>query len=125
GRAGGRPLSTRQTIHLTLRSSQARGEWSFRRPQNFHKVRQIFRKFSSKYGVRVLGFANVGNHLHLQIRLTRLHLYSPFIRAVTSAVAMAVTGASRWKKAGDKPLRFWDYRPFTRVVESYRAYLNL
>jgi hypothetical protein len=21
--------------------------------------------------------------------------------------------------------RFWDYRPFTRVVESFRAYLNL
>ncbi len=39
---------------------------------------------------------------------------------------MAITGASRWsplkKKPGD---RFWDYRPFTRVVIGFKAFLTL
>lgn len=36
---------------------------------------------------------------------------------------MAVTGASRWKKI-DK-LKFWDRRPFTRIVIGRRAFLGL
>jgi hypothetical protein len=35
---------------------------------------------------------------------------------------MAVTGASRWNKL---ELKFWDRRPFTRVVKGFKAYLNL
>ena len=39
---------------------------------------------------------------------------------------MAVTGTSRWKKLKTEAKdRFWDRRPFTRVVQSYNAYLNL
>ncbi len=39
---------------------------------------------------------------------------------------MSVTKASRWKtlkKLGIK--KFWDYRPYTTVVKTYRKYLNL
>jgi len=70
--------------------------------------------------------ANVGNHLHLHIKLTHRLGYKPFIRAITSAIAMAVTGTSRWKplKKSNSD-RFWDYRPFTRVLQSFREYLNL
>jgi hypothetical protein len=35
---------------------------------------------------------------------------------------MAITGASRWKPLKTK---FWDYRPFTRVVRGLRALLGL
>lgn len=35
---------------------------------------------------------------------------------------MAVSGKSRWKKVDGK---FWDYRPFTRIVQSLKAFLNL
>lgn len=45
-----------------------------------------------------------------------------FIRAVSSAIVMAVTGASRLKKLTK---HFWDCRPFTRVVIGYRALLSL
>jgi REP element-mobilizing transposase RayT len=120
GRAHGRPLSTRDTMHLVLRSSRATGAQSFRR--HTARLDAILRKFSARYGVRVLSFANVGNHLHLQIKLSNRQLYKPFIRALTAAIAMAVTGASRWKKMDGK---FWDYRPFSRVVKSWRGFLAL
>ena len=125
GRAGPRPLATRDTMHLVLRASKAKGDWSFKKHDR--QIRAILEKFSRKYAVRILSLANVGNHLHFQIKLSNRHLWNPFIRAVTAAIAMSVTGVSRWSKRGsteDKE-KFWDYRPFTRVVQSWRGFLRL
>jgi REP element-mobilizing transposase RayT len=130
-------------MHLVLRSSRAKGDWSFWKPRNRKAINRIIDKFSRKYGVKVHSMANVGNHLHFQIKLSSRYGYKPFIRAVTGAISMAITGASRWNSVGAKPnlksekrirattkrsgpsLRFWDYRPFTRVVLGLRAYLKL
>jgi hypothetical protein len=136
GRASPRPLDTRNTMHLVLRSAKARGEWSFKKPKNEAMIRQITNRFSQKFGVKILSLANVGNHLHFQIKLSNRFTYRPFIRALTASIAMAVTGASRWSPLkekfiengevpSDKKLSFWDYRPFTRVVQGFKAFLNL
>ena len=125
GRARGRPLDTKHTMHLVLRSSKAIGDWSFWKPQNKEKIRCIIQKFSRKYGVKIYSLANVGNHLHFQIKLSNRHSYRPFIRSVTSSIAMAVTGASRWKPLKKDKGRFWDHRPFTIVIIGLRAFLNL
>jgi REP element-mobilizing transposase RayT len=116
-------------MHLVLRSSKARGEWSFRRAKNRRKVEEILGKFSRKFAVRILSIANVGNHLHLHIRLTTRQTYKPFIRAITAAIAMAVTGRNRWTKKSSSPsgrrIKFWDYQPYTRVVLGFKALLGL
>lgn len=129
-----RTLSTKDTMHLVLRSSLARGLWNFKKHD--HKLREIVQKFARKYGVRIISLANAGNHLHFQIHLTNRYTYRAFIRSITGAIAMAVTGASRWcplKKrlkelgvaAAGVAKAFWDYRPFTRIVRGLRAYLTL
>lgn len=124
GRSQGRPLSTKQSLHLILKSSVAKGTWSFRYQANPIRIKKIILKFANKYGVTVHSLANVGNNLHMQIKLSNRYGYQPFIRAVTGAIAMAITGASRWKKLPNK-LKFWDYRPFSRVVIGWRALLTL
>jgi hypothetical protein len=110
---GARPLAAKESMHLILKSSKAKGEWSFKRRENAFKIKCIFEKFAKKYHVRILSIANVGNHLHLHIQLFYRRGYVPFIRAVTSAIAMAITKRSRWNKI---KVKFWDYRPFTRVI---------
>ena len=120
GRLHGRPLSTRESMHLVLRSTLAKGEWSFRRPCHARKVDFILGRFAKRFGVTLISVANSGNHLHIHLRLGCRHTYRAFIRAVTAAIAMAVTGASRWKKLA---IRFWDRRPFTRVVVGRKAFL--
>lgn len=128
GRLRGRPLDTKNSMHLVLRSSKAKNEWSFKRPQNEKKVLKILSKFSLRYGVRVLSLANVGNHLHLQIKLQSRLSYKPFIKALTGSIAMAITGKTRWTSASSaskSKLKFWDYRPFTRVIHGLRAFLTL
>jgi hypothetical protein len=129
GRRGPRPLSTRHTLHLVLRSTQARGEWSFRTLRNQGRIRRLAERFARRYGIRIVGLANVGNHLHFQLKLSNRRLYAPFIRALTGAIALTVTGRSRWKPRGSDPLErrrpFWDYRPFTRIVVGRRGFLTL
>lgn len=87
------------------------------------KIKKILGRFSHKYGVKVLSLGNAGNHVHLHIQLSNRYLYAPFIRAVTSAISLAVTGRSRWNQM--KGLKFWDRRPFTRIVVGQRSFLNL
>jgi REP-associated tyrosine transposase len=126
GRAHGRPLDTKNTMHMVLRSSRAKGHWSFWRPRNKAHIQRLIKKFSVKYGVKIVSMANVGNHLHFQLKLQNRFTYKPFIRALSSAIAMAITGASRWNPLKQRPSdHFWDYRPFTRVVKGYRALLTL
>jgi REP element-mobilizing transposase RayT len=172
GRSSPRPLATRSTMHLVLRSTRARGKWSMKHARNEEKIRQIAAEFCQRYGIRLLSLANVGNHLHFHIQLAHRATYAPFIRGLTGAIAMAVTGRNRWSvnaartalqsersggraisvearsgeqisgAAGDastefvqaskniskpvvKPLRFWDCRPFTRIIVSRQAWLNL
>jgi REP element-mobilizing transposase RayT len=125
-------------MHLVLRSSKAKGAQSFLRPQNAKRIKSVVDKFSFIYGVQILSQANVGNHLHLHLRLGNRYGYKPFIRAITGAIAMAVSGRNRWTTSKSltkesvsgseqnvRAERFWDFRPFTRVVEGLRSILRL
>ncbi len=120
GRSHGRPLSSKNSMHLVLRSTRAKGALSFLKHRA--TIDRILEKFARKNGVRILSLANVGNHLHIEVRLSTRHTYRAFIRAITAAIAMAVQGKSRWNKIEEK---FWDYRPFTRIVVGYKALLSL
>jgi len=116
-----RPISTKHPLHLCLRSSQAKGEWSFQHPKNWKKVSSLCRNFASKNGISILELANSGNHLHLLMRVRNRQAYLRFIRSLSGALALAVTGSNKTKSLKNK---FWDYRPFTRVVEGLRNFLT-
>src|SRR6185437_13997657 len=127
-RRHGRPISTQHSMHFVLRSTQAREDWSFWR----HKraIREIIDGFALKYGIRLKSMANVGNHIHMHLQLTNRQTYRPFIRAITGAIMMVVTGASRWNKQPIARLhaegkKFWDRRPFSRIVVGFKAMLTM
>ncbi len=122
GRSRPRPLDTKNSMHLVLRSSHAKAGWSFRVGSNPKKVSNILNKFARKYGIKLLAVANVGNHIHIHLKLGSRYGYKPFIRATTAAIAMTITGISRWKK---REIKFWDLRPYTRVVIGREAWARL
>lgn len=122
GRSRPRPLAVKKTMHLVLRSTQATGQQSFKRYAK--AIKEIVGKFGRKHHVHVISYVNVGNHLHLQIRLGHRGAFKPFIRAITSAIMMKVTGVSRWAKKKSAK-KFWDQRPFTRICTSFAERLNL
>lgn len=122
-------------MHLVLRSSKAIEEKSFKSPKNKKLIQEILVKFSVKYGVQIISLANVGTHLHLHFKIAKRTGYLRFIRAVTAAIAMGVSGRNRWtlgkrdaedaKPGTVKREKFWDYRPFTRIIEGFKALLNM
>ncbi|WP_413578795.1 transposase [Bdellovibrio sp. HCB290] len=116
-----RPLSTKKTVHVVLRSSQAVGSLSFRKFKNWKQVESLCRKFARKYRIKIESFANGGNHLHLSVRLKSKDDYTPFIRSLTGAIALKMTGANRNQKNKKK---FWDFRPFTALLETAKQNLK-
>jgi putative transposase len=125
-----RPLSTKQAMHVVLRSSLAKGEWSLRSARNIKMVEQTLQKLAKQYGIKIDRFANVGNHIHLLIKLSNRFTFAPFIRAFAGIIAMKVTGARklatlrniRSTKDDTSTAKFWDFRPWSRIVEWGKAY---
>ena len=117
-----RPVGVRSTMHLVLKSSKAKGNWSFARQEV--AIREIVKKFASKNHIQVLSAAYVGNHIHLHLRTRGRDQFRSFIRATSSAIMMKITGYSRWKPSPEG-FNFWDTRPFSRIISSWKEFLNL
>jgi hypothetical protein len=117
-----RPLSTRKSIHLVLKSDKAKGKFSFLNPHNKLLINRILKEKSRKFGVTINDQANVGNHLHLKLRITSRETFQKFLISVTGLIARKITGARKGKPFG----RFWQGLAFTRVVRTKleEIYLN-
>jgi hypothetical protein len=92
---GARPIKAKATMHVCMKSTRAKGGWSLRTPRNLPRVEKILRTFADKHGVKLWNHAIQFNHLHLAAEFPGRKSYKAFIRAVTGAIAMAVTGMSR------------------------------
>ena len=109
-----RPISTKHAMHVVMRSSQARGEWSFRAQKHRKQVEGILRSQGIRYGVRILEFANGGDHFQMVLKITDRISFHSFLRAISGMIAMKVSDAAKTRALKNK---FWDCRPWTRVVE--------
>ncbi len=116
-----RPLSTKRWIHLNLKSDKAKGPLSFLLPRNRQIVREIIKEKAQKFGIQIADGANVGNHIHLKIKIQDRESFQKFLKAITCLIARKITGAKRGKKFG----RFWQGLAFTRVLTSSLEELNL
>ncbi len=121
-------------MHLVLRSSSATGAKSFLRSKFTARIRALIRKQAQINGVKLYGVANKGNHFHLLILPRSRKAYLNFVRAISGLIARVVSGQERGKakinnstssKAADlgqrtaafSPKKFWDQRPFSRIIE--------
>lgn len=117
-----RPLSTEHSMHLVLRSELARGEWSMRHRRHHKKVDQIVRSQARRWGLKIYEYANVGNHLHILLKVSSRKNYSGFIRAISGLIARTVSQSQRGQRLGQ---RFWQHKPFSRVVLWGKAFMQV
>lgn len=75
---------------------------------------------SEKHGVRLLRYANVGNHLHLLVLGPSRRGFQAFLRETTGVIAMMMTGSRKGVTE-----RFWDGLAFTRIVSWGRDLENV
>jgi REP element-mobilizing transposase RayT len=114
-----RPISTKRAMHIIMRSQLAKGLHSMLRPHNMRRIDEILREESKRWGISICDFANTGNHLHLVVRVKSRYTFAAFLRAVSGRIAMLVLGGKKGDAARKK---FWDQRPFTRVIEWIKGY---
>ena len=114
-----RPLSPKQPLHLVLRSSKARGAWSFLRHKGV--LHLLVHDTAERYGIKVFRYENVGNHLHLVVQGRRRSRLRAFLRVFPQRVMFAVTGARKGNPQG----RFFDRIAYSRVVTWGREFDNL
>jgi REP element-mobilizing transposase RayT len=109
---GKRPLHSKLPILLTLRAEKS----CLRKLGAFHRVNHLVYATAKRHGIRIYAYANVGNHLHLLIKIPHVKRWAAFIRELTGQVAQAMLG----KIDLPKDLRFWKFRPHTRIVRGWQ-----
>ena len=107
-----RPITTKRSMHLVMRSFYAKGAHSFLRHDK--GVRSIIQKQAKLSGVKLYRTAIAGNHFHLIILPSSRQAFNRFVRAISGLIARTVLGAQRGSAMG---IHFWEKRPFTRIVE--------
>lgn len=101
-----------QTLHIVMKSRFDLVTFSMLTRKHEKEIKQTLRRHAKKFQIRILDFANVGNHLHIQVRWKRRLQIQNFLRAFAGVVARIVTGAQRGRPFG----KFWGYLTFTKVV---------
>jgi len=109
-----RPVATKRPMHFVLKSSLAKGEWSFLRKNNATFIKQLLKTLSARYGLTIYERSIGGNHVHFLLRPYNRELLKSFLRSFSGGVAQHITGCKKGKPLG-RP--FFDSLPFSRIVE--------
>jgi len=121
-----RPISLKKTMHLTLRSTKARGEKSFlHNKERMRKIEKVVRTQAQKFGVEIYRYANVGNHLHLLVKANYRAGFIAFLRSITGLIARIALAAERGKAKLHGTTGFWDQRPWTRILSTWTEFNNV
>jgi hypothetical protein len=107
-----RPIAVKSPMHVVFRSTRARGPWSFTYRANEKRVRALADDVADRFSVRIRGFANVGNHLHLVVQVKHRRNLQAFLRVFGQRLMFLVTGAKKGSPRG----RFFDAVAFSRIV---------
>lgn len=131
---GARSISTLHSMHIVLRSSLAKGYFSFVRPENRHFIKRTIYKQARRFSVEIIGIGNAGNHIHLRLKVSHRDHYMSFIRAITGEIALKIKNNARTIATKLKDIsqlknsqismvinnRFWDHRPFSSIVSNFK-----
>jgi REP element-mobilizing transposase RayT len=67
-----RPFHPKLALHITMRSGRARGEWSMLKQGRRLMIQDLAHRTAKKHRMELYRLANVGNHLHLLLKIVRV-----------------------------------------------------
>jgi REP element-mobilizing transposase RayT len=126
-RKSARPIDPKQGLHVVLRSSLARGDHSMLRSNHCQNIHDFTHQLAKHWSVRIYRFANVGNHIHLLIKVPSRAIWRRFIRELSGGIAVIVTGARKGSSLtkNESGRGFWDGLVFTRIVKFGRDFVGV
>jgi REP element-mobilizing transposase RayT len=84
-------------------------------------IRRLLKQLSHRYQVTVYEHSVNSNHLHVVLRAKTRKGFQTFLRVFAGQVAQKITKA--FKGTGLKT-SFWEFPPFTRILEWGKAFLT-
>lgn len=103
-----RTLNSRKPMHLVLKTQSA--VTLFKRK---HTLQAVLRKQAKNFGVKIYSESIQTDHWHICLKITNRQLYRAFIRSLTGILARQL-GKGLWR-----------LRPYSRIVEWGRDFLNV
>jgi REP element-mobilizing transposase RayT len=107
-----RPFDSAKHLHVTLRSSRARGQWSFLRDKNYKIISRLIYLYSARFNVKVVRFANAGNHIHLLLHSRSRQNFQNFLRVLAGMIPRAIANAEKGRAIG----KFWDSLAYSKLI---------
>ena len=117
-----RPFSSKEAIHVVMRSRIAVGDRSLAGKRNRTWLSAYLPYLAKKCSVKVYRYSNNGNHLHLVLKAKERGNLGNFLRALSGMIARKVLGAEKGRKAN---LGFWDSRPYSRIITWGREFWSV
>ena len=140
-----RPLSTKGAIHLVFKADKLSLKNGLRSFKGFQICHRVIKTYAKKFHIKIIEMAICADHIHLLVKLTRRSWGQHFFRVVAGQIAqkfqinhLLVTDTPQEKKEISKLFnkedkktdvktisfkKLWLYRPFTRVVLGWKAYV--
>ncbi len=106
-----------------MKSSRAQGTHSLLR--HSREISRILSLQASRHQIRLQQVANAGNHIHLLLEAPSREHLSAFLRAISGRIAQTVIGPQIQPPTSGEATRFWDARPFSRIVSRGRDHRNV
>ena len=114
-----RPVTTKDAMHLTLRSSYAVGKRSFHQKEIAVFIKSLLQASAKRYGIRIYSYSINPNHLHVLLRAKTKGGFKAFLRNLAGKIAQKATGAKKGNAFGK---RFFDQLAFTPIVKFGRDF---
>ncbi len=111
-----RPISTKDFMHVVLKSDHAKGPLSFLRIERV--LISLVQNLGDKLNVKVKDVVVMTNHIHLAIKVRHRRHFKAYLRALTGLIVRKLLKTERSKPAGFE--KFFKGRPFSRIVNSGR-----
>ena len=124
-----RPVSTKDPMHIVLRSGIAKGKLSFLSQGRSSKIMGVIYRIADKFDIKVYDIGVNHNHVHLLIKLRYRDTYNKFVKSITGIISRIVLGAEKGKakidRNSDDFKKFWLHRPFSRILNWGRDFNKL
>ena len=115
-----RPFDRHKCLHITLRSTRAKGAWSFLKRGHEEKIQRLIYRYGDRFHVRVMRYANAGNHLHILIKAKSKKGFQRYLRTIAGIIPRVITKAKKGRTVG----RFWDNLAYSKLVSWGRQFKN-
>lgn len=115
-----RPFDPSKSLHVTLRSSRARGPWSFMKLNHQKKINRALYSHAAKFHIKIYRFANAGNHLHILLKARSRKNLGRFLKTIGGLIPRLITNARKGRIVG----QFWDELVYSKVVQWGKHFKN-